>query len=281
MKIKYTLLIFIITLNIVPAQTKDTLLYDWVPEAAVGLNINQIALSNWTSGGDNAISWTLSGVMGLKNITKEWGFTNNLSLAYGRTKLGGSDFRTNDNTLYFESVLFKKINWAVDPFLSISVRTALTRGYDYKSTPPVPTADFFDPGYITQSMGFIYNRTDGFTTRLGIALQESFADKFDTLYNKDTETGEIKKVKVDGGMESVTTTEFTIAENLLYKSNLRLFSRFRSLDVWDVRWDNVIVAKINNFLNVNITYLFVYEKAQSVTAQMKESLQLGFVFRLL
>jgi hypothetical protein len=281
MKLNLTFLICITALNIALSQQKDTLLYGWVPEAAIGMNINQIALSNWTAGGDNAISWTLIGNIGLKNITREWGFINNLSLAYGRTKLGGSDFRTNDNTFYFESVLFKKITWAVDPFFSVSARTALTRGYNYKVTPPSPSADFWDPGYLTQSTGFVYNRLTGFTTRLGIALQEVFTNKFDTLYNKDTETGEIKKVLVDTGLESVTTAEFSFAENLLYKGNLRMFTRFKSLDVWDVRWENVIVAKINNFLNVNVTYLFLYEKAQSPTAQMKESLQLGFVFRIL
>lgn len=281
MKIKLTLLICIAALNFVLCQQKDTLLYDWVPEAAIGLNINQIALSNWTSGGDNAISWTLSGNVGLKNITTEWGFINNLSLAYGRTKLGGSDFRTNDNTFYFESLLFKKINWAVDPFFSVSARTALTRGYDYKVTPPSPSADFWDPGYLTQSMGFVYNRVTGFTTRLGVALQEVFTNNFDTLYNSDPKTGEVKKIIVDSGIESVSTAEYSFAENLLYKGNLRLFTRFKSLDVWDVRWENAIVAKINDFLNVNVTYLFLYEKAQSPTAQMKESLQLGFLFRLL
>ncbi len=281
MKIKLTLLICILSLSEIFCQQKDTLLYNWVPDAAIGLNINQIALSNWTSGGDNAISWTLTGNIGLKNVTKEWGFINNLSLAYGRTKLGGSDFRTNDNTFYFESILFKKIKWAVDPFVSVSARTALTRGYDYKVTPPSPSADFWDPGYLTQSTGFVYNRVQGFTTRLGIALQEVFTNKFDTLYNKDPETSEIKKVIVDTGLESVTTAEYSFAENLLYKGNLRLFTRFKSLDVWDVRWENAIVAKINNFLNVNVTYLFLYEKAQSPTAQMKESLQLGFLFRLL
>jgi membrane-bound lytic murein transglycosylase MltF len=163
----------------------------------------------------------------------------------------------------------------------VSVRTGLTRGYDYKETPPAPTADFFDPGYLTQSTGFVYNRVKGFTTRLGIALQEVFADKFDTLYNKETKTGEVKKILVDTGLESVTTAEYSFAENLLYKGNLRLFTRFNSLDVWDIRWENEVVAKINNFLNVNVTYLFLYEKAQSPTAQMKESLQLGFVLRIL
>ena len=281
MKIRITIWFCLITLNIILPQQKDTILNKWIPIAATGLNINQIALSNWTSGGDNVISWTLSGMLGLKYITEDWGFRNNLNLAYGKTKLGGANFITNDNDFYMETILSRKINWAVDPYISNSIRTPLAIGYNYKVNPVVPIANFFDPGYLTQSIGFIYNKVNGFTTRLGLAAQEVFTKKYSALYNIDPESGEAKNFRIEAGMESVSTAEYKIAENLLYKGNLRLFTRYKSLDVWDVRWDNAVFAKINDFLNVNLTYLFIYEKAQSPTAQMKESLQLGFVYSIL
>jgi hypothetical protein len=281
MKIRPTVLFCLITLNVISPQQKDTIIYKWIPEIATGLNINQIALSNWTKGGDNAISWTLSGTLGLKYFTNEWGFRNNLNLAYGRTKLGGANFITNDNDFYLETVLSRKINWAVDPYIGNTLRTPLTIGYNYRVTPVVPIADFFDPGYLTQSIGFVYNKVNGFTTRLGFAAQEVFTKKYSALYNIDPESGEAKNFRIEAGLESVSTAEYTLAENLLFKGNLRLFTRFKSLDVWDVRWDNALIAKINDFLNVNLTYLFIYEKAQSPTAQMKESLQLGFVYSIL
>jgi hypothetical protein len=281
MKIQLTVLLFLIALNVILPQQKDTILYKWIPTAAAGLNINQIALSNWTSGGDNAISWTLSGLLGLKYITEDWGFRNNLHFAYGKTKLGGASFITNDNEFYLETILSRKIDWAVDPFISNTIRTPLTIGYNYKVTPIVPIANFFDPGYLTQSLGFIYNKVTGFTTRLGIAAQETFTKKYSALYNIDPESNQPKDFRIEAGLENVSTAEYKIAENLLYKGNLRLFTRFKSLDVWDVRWDNAVIAKINDFLNVNLTYLFIYEKAQSPTAQMKESLQLGFTYSIL
>jgi hypothetical protein len=281
MKQQLTIMLCLMAFNFIIPQQKDTILNKWIPIAATGFNINQIALSNWTKGGDNAISWTLTGTFGLKYITDEWGFRNNLNLAYGRTKLGSGDFRTNDNDFYLETVLSRKINWAVDPFISNTIRTPLTIGYNYNVTPVVESANFFDPGYITQSIGFVYNHVKGFSTRLGFAAQEVFTKKFSALYNIDPESGEAKDFRIEAGLESVTTAEYTIADNLLYKGNLRLFTRYKSLDVWDVRWDNVVVAKINDFLNVNLTYLFIYEKAQSPTAQMKESLQLGFTYSIL
>jgi hypothetical protein len=281
MKLQLTFLYFFITVNIILPQQKDTILYKWIPTAAIGFNINQIALSNWTSGGDNAISWTLSGTLGLKYFTNEWGFRNNLNLAYGRTKLGGASFITNDNNFYLETILSRKINWAVDPFISNTIRTPLTIGYNYKVNPVVSIADFFDPGYLTQSVGFVYSKVTGFTTRLGFAVQEVFTKKYSALYNIDPESHEAKNFRIEIGLESASTAEFTLADNLLYKGNLRLFTRYKSMDVWDVRWDNAVIAKINDFLNVNLTYLFIYEKAQSPTAQMKESLQLGFTYSIL
>jgi len=281
MKLQLTFFYFFITVNIILPQQKDTILYKWIPTAATGFNINQISLSNWTSGGDNAISWTLSGTLGLKYFTNEWGFRNNLNLAYGKTKLGGASFITNDNDFYLETVLSRKLNWAVDPFISNTIRTPLSIGYNYKVNPIVSIADFFDPGYLTQSIGFVYSKVTGFTTRLGFAVQEVITTKYSALYNIDPESHEAKNFRIEAGLESVSTTEFTLADNLLYKGNLRLFTRYKSMDVWDVRWDNAIIAKFNDFFNVNLTYLFIYEKAQSPTAQMKESLQLGFTYSLL
>ncbi|MCW8953325.1 MAG: hypothetical protein OQK48_00110 [Sulfurimonas sp.] len=53
------------------------------------------------------------------------------------------------------------------------------------------------------------------------------------------------------------------------------------MDVWDVRWDNSFVAKINDYLNVNLAVLLIYQKDQSVKTQVKEALQLGITYTLL
>jgi Protein of unknown function (DUF3078) len=262
------------------AQTDSIPLYKWSPMAVVGLNLSQVALSNWTQGGDNAVAISFLGTGGLKYYTQDWKFKNDLKLAYGRTKLGSQDYRTTDNELYLESVLSYNIGWAVDPYVSNTVRTAIGTGYDYGHDPAVATAAFFDPGYVTQSIGFTYNKLESFTTRIGFAVQETFTNKYNQ-YADDPATTTIEKTKVETGLESVTTAELTLQENLLYKSNLRLFSRFESLDVWDVRWDNAFVAKLNDYLNVNLAVLLIYQKDQSPKTQVKEALQVGITYTLL
>jgi hypothetical protein len=261
-------------------QQDSIKLNTWLPTAGVGLNISQLALSNWTQGGENSITYTFNGTGGLVYKSTGWTFKNNLKFAYGRTKLGGSDFRTNDNELYLESVISKNISWPVSPYFSNTLLSPLGVGYTYTTDPPTEIAAFFDPGYLTQSLGFTYQQQKGFDTRLGIAVQETFT-RNNTQFSDDPATVKIEKFKAETGIESVTNGEYILAENLLFKSSLRLFTRFKSLDVWDVRWDNSIIAKINDYLNTSLSYLLVYQKDQSVKTQMKEGLQLGIHYTIL
>jgi hypothetical protein len=248
---------------------------NWYPEAAISVNISQISLNNWTQGGENSLTWTIIGSNGFKYLGEEWNFRNNVRAAFGRTKLGGDDYRTNDNELFLESVLSKKITWEVDPYFSNSIRTSITRGFNYKVTPAEEIADFFDPGYITQGL----DKVAGFKTRMGFAVKETFT-KNHRNYSDDTSTTKKEAFKIETGMESATNIDYEVLEDFIVKSALRLFTRYENLDTWDVRWDNAFIAKINEFINVNVTMLVVYEKKQSLKTQMKESLQLGLTYKI-
>lgn len=277
---KFAVLILIVFTNLTFAQEADSTMYKWTPSLVTGLNISQIAFSNWTKGGDNALTWTLNGDFTLLYKTPRWKFSNQLKAAYGRTKLGGGTYKTNDNEFYLESVLAYRAGWAVDPYFSNTVRTAISTGYNYEVDPAVEIVDLFDPGYITQSIGFTYDKLEGIKTRFGLAFQEVITNKY-TQYTDDSGTTDVESFKFETGLESVTDAEFTVAENILMKSKLRLFTRFEKIDVIDVRWDNTITAKVNEWLNVNFTFLMIYEEAQSKQAQIKEALQLGFVYTIL
>lgn len=260
-------------------QNADSTLNNWTHSLVSGINISQVAFSNWTKGGENSITWTLTGTYNLVYKTESWNFTNHLKAAYGRTKPGGDSYRTNDNEFFLESIVSHNAGWKVDPYFSNSVRTAITTGYDYKTDPAKEIVDFFDPGYITQSIGFTYDKVKQFQTRLGFAFQEVFTNNY-PQYTDDSTTADVESFEFETGIESVTNTEFELGENLTYKNKLRLFTRFESLDTWDIRWDNMITAKVNSWLNVNFAFLLVYEEAQSKQAQIKEGLQVGMVYSI-
>jgi hypothetical protein len=101
------------------------------------------------------------------------------------------------------------------------------------------------------------------------------------MYSDDPETlDEVEKFKFETGLESVTGAKYNFMENMQYSSFLRLFTRFDMIDVWDVRWDNTITAKVNDYINVNIAVVLIHEISQTRKTQLKEALQIGVVYAL-
>ena len=279
---KKLLIILLLTNKILSAQdVADSLLKQgWNPSGVVGVNLSQIAFKDWTQGGTNALAYTLFSNFGVIYFDNPWKWRTSLKAAFGRTKLEEQGYRTTDNELYFESIVTRKIGWAVDPYFALTIRSAITKGYDYKVDPAVQIVGLFDPGYFTEAIGFKYSQGEIFSSRLGIAIQQTIADKFATLYTDDSETPELEKFKFDTGLESVTEVKYNFYDNMTYLSFLRLFSRFNSLDVWDVRWDNTIAAKVNNYITVNFNVVLVHEISQSRRTQFKEALNIGISYNL-
>ncbi|MCX6156289.1 MAG: DUF3078 domain-containing protein [Candidatus Kapabacteria bacterium] len=274
--VSITLLIYCTNLF---AQTDTSKHSAWKPSGVAGFNVNQMALTNWSQGGESSIVWSIIGNFGLKYQADSIVFDNRLKATFGMSKQGTNNFINNDNEFYLEDVLAYKFGWAVDPFFSNSVKTVLANGYDYKDSLHKQISAFFDPAYITQSLGFSYGNASKFATRLGIALQEIITQKFHN-YSDDPKTSKIETFKLETGIESVSDLTMKLDENLLYSTKLRLFTRFKNLDVWDVRWDNMITAKINKYLNVNLNILVVHQIDQTLKTQVKEALQIGLTYNL-
>lgn len=250
-------------------------------KANTGINISQISFNNWSQGGENSLTWTLFGNFNLVTKSKIWTTKNSLKFAYGRIKVGENSFRTNENEFFIETIISRNAGWAVDPFFSNTVRSPITTGYSYKGKTPERIADFFDPGYVTQTFGFTYDKVKGMKTRLGIAFQEVFTNHQRKFTDNPETKDRVETFKLETGIESVTNADFLIMENITYKGSLRLFSRFEKMKYWDIRWDNTLIAKVNNYVNVNLNILIVYERKQTLRTQIKEALQLGLMYNII
>ena len=282
MKILFTSLILFFSVTLFAQEVPDSLLKEgWNMNGVVGLNLSQTAFSNWAQGGTNSLAYSIYTNLGGIYYSFPWKWKNRINVVYGRTKLQDVGYRTTDNDIYFESVGSRNIGWAVDPYVSVTFRSAITKGYDYAVDPAEQIVDFFDPGYLTEAIGFTYDKNKIISTRLGIAFQETFADKFAALYTDDAETTDkIEKFKFETGLESVTELKYEFLPNMTYYSFLRLFTRFDAIDVWDVRWDNILTAKVNDYVNVNLAVTVLHEVSQTRRTQLREALQLGFSYQI-
>lgn len=281
MKKLFVVLFSVLTLSTFAQDVPDSLLKEgWNMTGVVGLNLSQTAFSNWAQGGTNALAFAVYSNLGGIYYSFPWKWKNRLSVIYGRTSLQDLGYRTTENDIYFESVGSRNIGWPVDPYLAVTFRSSVTKGYDYKVDPAVQIVDFFDPGYLTEAIGFTYDHSKIITSRIGIAFQQTFADKFALIYTDDPETAELEKFKFETGIESVTELKYEFLPNMNYYSFLRLFTRFDALDVWDVRWDNIITAKVNDYINVNFAVTVLHDIKQTRKTQLREALQLGFSYSI-
>ena len=273
------ILLFLLLSFSIYAQTDSAKTSNWTIKGIVGFNLNQTSFTNWAKGGDNAFAFSLAGDFNADYESNGWKFTNYLKLNWGRSKIGVEQTKVTDNELVLEDLLSKNVGWLLKPYFSNTIRTQLVAGYDYDVEPAVEVAAFFDPGYITQELGLIYDTPEWFKTRLGLGFKHSITNKFNDA-SDDPETTDIETYKFDAGIQSVTEISVGIVENVVYNSKLSLFGRFEDFTWWDVYWDNKFVAKINSFMNVNVDVSVVYNKDESIDTQVKEAFQLGFSYAI-
>jgi hypothetical protein len=156
MKKLFVLLLAVLTFSTYAQNIPDSLLKEgWNMTGVVGLNLSQTAFSNWAQGGSNSLAFAAYTNLGAIYHSFPWKWKNRLNVIYGRTKLEDIGYRTTENDIYFESVGSRNIGWVVDPYVSVTFRSAVTKGYDYSvADTNIQIVDFFDPGYFTDRTSF-------------------------------------------------------------------------------------------------------------------------------
>jgi len=267
------------------AQQPDTVVagasFGWTHNLVSGLTLTQVSYTNWVQGGENSLAWTasLEGKSVDDEQTLNW--SNAYKLAFGQARLGGQGLRKTDDKIDLETILTYKVGTFVNPYGAATFKSQFAKGFTYDAAGnKTEVSNFLDPAYLTQSVGVGYQPIPQVKTRLGAALREIVTSKF-TGYADDPSTSDVEKVKIEGGMESVTNVEWLMYEDLLLTSKLELFSAFKKLDEVIIRSDNTISAKVNKYISVNFNVQLINERQASPHTQVKETLAIGFSYTLL
>lgn len=277
---KFLVAIFLLMPGMLLPQSDTLYKPGWNPSGILSLNISQVAFKDWSLGGENSYSLTTINNFGLAYKKAPVLWKNQLKVTLGQTQIGDNDLQTSDNELFFESIVSYDVGWVVNPYAATTFNTVILNGYNYDSTPAFQTSAFLDPGYLVESIGFTYEESKVFNTRLGIAFKETFANRF-TQYTDDPATSSVENFKFETGIESVTNVNWNFYDNLTYSSKLSLFSAFDRFDTWDAAWDITMTGKINDFMNASLSFKLVYDVSQSLRTQIKEALQIGFTYTLI
>jgi len=256
--------------------------YGWQNEVIGGFNLTQASFDNWSQGGDNTLAWQLNLSAKFNKDMEKYNWSNNGKVAFGKTKLGKQESRKSIDEIRLETVYSYKLNLYVNPYISAYGETQLAKGYTYTDTSKVLISNFFDPGYLIESVGLSYSHSKYVKTRLGAAIKETFANEFAPLYSDDSDTPDkIEKVKVEPGAESVTDLTVNLAKDIQFTSRLELFSNIKAFIETDVRWDNVLTAKVTQYVDVNFNIKLFYDRDISYKRQLKQALSLGLSYTFL
>lgn len=248
----------------------------WKKGGIAGLNFSQTTLTNWASGGQNAISVAVytSLYANYKKGTTTW--DNTLDLAYGTVRRDGEAMRKSDDKIDFSSkygqYAFKKV-WYYSAL--VGVKTQFGPGYSY-STDGSSTwiSDFTSPAYVLAAVGLDYKPNDAFSMLLSpitgkstFVMAQTLADagafgvkkaEYDAQGNK-IKDGENFRFEFGGYLKA--TFRKDIMKNVNLQSKLELFSNYAvHPEAVDVNWENLLAMKVNKYISANLSTQLIYDQ---------------------
>ncbi len=263
------------------AETDTTEQFGWKHSLVAGANLSQVALSNWEQGGEDAFSWTLLVDGKSEDDEEHFNWSNTYAMAFGQARLGEQSFRKTDDKIDLSSVFTYKVWETVNPYGAATMQTQFATGYTYDDTGrATAVSKFADPLYLTQTAGFSYKPIPEFTTRLGAGLREIITSEYNK-YADDPETDAIETTAVEGGMESVSTLDWPIAEDLKLTSKLNIFAPFETMDRMVVQSTTTFSLKAADIVTALVGVEVLNDPRVSPKTQLKETLSIGLSFTLL
>lgn len=252
-----------------------------------GLNLNQANFSsNWKAGGTNSVA--IGALLNDKIIYsfKKIEFTSDIQAIYGTVQNQGQDIRkTNDRIFSDQKFGYKlKPHWYL--FGSLNFQSQFDAGFEYTKEDggmerSILISKFMNPAFFTQSLGIEYKPAKWLSARAGLGtLRQTFVTDT-TLYrntpsNYGVEIG--KKARMEMAMLFIVDVDKEVMKNLFLKSRFSLFYNYETLNTADYRWDVSLTAKVNKFVNVNLSGTVLYDKDMDRSVQYTQALGLGILF---
>lgn len=283
----------------------------WTRKGNLGLNFAQSSYTNWAAGGQNALNW--QGIFNYSiNYLKgnfKWDNTLNTSLGYSYFNFTQKPVKTDDK-IEFTSLAGLKATEHLNYSLELAFRSQFAYGFDYTADSSNYISKFLAPAYITLGLGVEWVPNEHFsinfapvTGRITIVNDDRLADLGAYGVEKgyfnpnDTLTWVSgKKIRYEFGARLAAKMKYTIFENVDFESKLELFSNYlKNPQYIDVDWQNLLVMKVNSWLNCSIGTHMIYdydipfydinEAGESILdpnskVQFKEVLSIGFMINL-
>lgn len=272
------------------------LLSTWNTSGEIGLNVSQNFYNEaWLGSEVGSITWSYLLIINTSGtLLEKLEFSNGLIANFGQTYLQNSETgkweppQKSADRIENEAILRFNMGLLADPFSSLRFESQF-HDNTFKSVPR-----YIHPIILSESMGvskFLYkNNKNEIQTRLGFTVKEFFERPVDTL----TMSIAGYNIRVDGGLEWVTSSIHSLSENVLYKGELRIYKAFFNSKagklertpeeaLWknpDIDFKNILSVSIIKYLKVNFYLQLIYEREINSRIMIKENLLVGLNINL-
>ena len=284
---------------------QDTLPDGWHRKGNIGLNFGQSSYTNWAAGGQNTING--QGMFNYAILYRhgnfKWDNTLNTALGYSFYDFDRKPIKTDDK-IEFTSLAALKATEHLNYGAEMAFRSQFAYGFDHTKDSTQYISKFLAPAYISLGLGVEWVPCKHFslyfspvTGRVTIVNDDRLAeegaygvnnlDKYDTITHTNFD-----KVHWEFGARAVAKFQYPIMKNVDFNSKLELFSNYlKDPQYVDVDWQNMLVMKVNSWLNCNLSTHLIYDrdipfyddnnvKIEGSKVQFKEVLAVGFMINL-
>ncbi|MCF6352849.1 MAG: DUF3078 domain-containing protein [Cyclobacteriaceae bacterium] len=236
---------------------KDTI---WRVGGAFGFKFNQVALTNWTAGGQNSLAWNATFDFTANYAKDKWKWDNIVHLGYGISKQGEDPLNKTDDQILLNTNLGYELKGPWYATLSANFRTQFVNGYDLPND-SVVISTFMAPGYLVAGLGIEFKPNDDFVFSTSPISNKTTFVMDDLLaaqgaYGVDSSSN----VRVEFGIFLSLFYKKEIVKNVTFTTLYTMFGNYEDLAVWDVNWDLILDFKINSFLEANLTTNLIYDQ---------------------
>ena len=284
----------------IAAFAQDEQPQGWTHKGNIGLNIGQNYFTNWAAGGQSSITGQAMFNYEIHYLKNKFKWDNTLNTALGYSIF---DFKKKpvkmDDKIEFTSLATLKATKHLNYGAELAFRSQFAKGFDYATDSTHYISKFLAPAYVTLGLGIEWVPSPHFslyfspiTGRMTIVNDDHLAEigafGVNSLDANDTIQHAVNKIRYEFGARAVAKFQYPLAKNIDFSSKLELFSNYLNHpERIDVDWQNMLVLKVNDWLNANLSTHLIYdydipfpdvEKGSKV--QFKEVLAIGFMINL-
>jgi hypothetical protein len=263
---------------LVKAQSTDTTY--WSKGGNYAFNFTQVSLSNWASGGQNAVSGVTKLQLFAKYNKDNTSWENRFDVGYGLSKIEGQALQKSEDIIDLQSKLGIKASEHWYYSASLAFKSQFAPGYSDAENQN-KTSNLFAPADLQLALGMDFKPNDKFSAMISPATGKMTIvadDEIDeTSYGLDE--GATTRLEMGASLKAMLNLE--VVKNVGLTSELGLFSNYLdNPQNVDVDWKVGINMKINDYLSASIDTRMIYDDNIKIDGspkiQFKEILGIGF-----